>query len=75
MIASVITIPVSPFYPGHGLKIFFLPGLIGKPGISPCLLDTPVPQQYLETLQAHAGIEKLRGKGMAKRMQGISLVR
>ena len=74
MIASVITTTVPPFYYGHGLKIFFLAGLIGKPGIAPCLFNVTMSQQHLETLQAHAGIEKLRGKGVTKSMQGIPFV-
>jgi len=33
-----------------------------------------MPQQHLQALQAHPGIEQLCGKGMAKRMQGVSLM-
>jgi hypothetical protein len=71
----VIAITVPPLYLRHGLKILFLAGLIGQLGITPGLLNAPVTQQNLETLQTHAGVEKLRGKGVAKGMQGISLVR
>jgi len=62
---------IPPLDLQHGPEILFLPSLIGKPGITPCLLDAPVTQQRLETLQSHAGIEKLCGKGVAESMQGI----
>ncbi len=75
MITSVITMPVPLFYDGHGLKIFFLPGLVGEPGITPGLFNITVPQQHLETLQAHADIKKLCGESVTKGVQGIPLSR
>ena len=45
--------------------------LIREPCIAPRHIQRGMPHQWLETLDPHAGIEKLTGKGMPKGMQGI----
>jgi len=56
----------------HCTKILFFSGGIGKPGIPAGDIHTGMTQQLLETLKAHAGIEHLRGKGMAETVEGIA---
>jgi hypothetical protein len=69
-----MAIHLPPFYHRHGSEVFFFPGLVREPGITACHIQRAMPQQRLETLDPHPGIEKLAGKGMPKRMQGIPLM-
>ena len=56
MIESVMLMDGSFFDTCHGFIVFFFPGFIGQPGIAKGHLQAAVPQQLLQTLQAHAGI-------------------
>ena len=49
----------------HGPKILFFACIVRQPGIPAGHLNTAVPQKLLKTLQSHAGIQKLAGKGMS----------
>jgi len=69
-----MAINLPPFYNRHGSEVLFLPRLVRELRIAPRHIQRTVPHQRLETLNPHAGIEKLTGKGMAKRMQGIPLM-
>jgi len=66
---------LSPFDPGHGPKVFLLPSFVGQTCVSSSLLQITMPQQLLQTLQAHPGIQQLRGAGMPKTMQRIAPLR
>jgi hypothetical protein len=59
----------------HGFKVFFFPGSVRQLGIAKRHLQVAVPQQLLQTLDAHAGIEQLGGKGVPQTVQGVALVR
>jgi hypothetical protein len=69
-----MAIDATPFYHLHGTKVFFFPGIVGKPCIAPGHLNGAVTQELLQALQAHAGIEQFAGKGMSQTVKRISLV-
>lgn len=69
MIASVMSIHLTPFYNRHGPEVLFLSDLVRQPGIAPRHVERGMTDQRLNTLDPHAGIEKLTGKAMAKRIQ------
>jgi hypothetical protein len=65
MIALVMAIDPSTFDDCHGSKILFFACIIRQPGIPACHLNAAVAQKLLNTLQSHAGIQKLTGKCMS----------
>ena len=59
MITLVTSMYFTPLNDRHGLKIFFLPGLVRQPRILPCDFKAGMPQKLLQHLQPQARIQQL----------------
>ena len=75
MMASVIAIDASLLDDGHRPEVLLFAGGVGEPGIAPGHLDRAMPQERLQALQPHPGIEQLAGKGVPQAVQCVALVR
>jgi len=64
----------SFFDHSHGPEVLFFASCIREPGVSAGHLNILVTKKLLETFQAHPGVEKLRGKRMAKTMNRVTLL-
>ena len=64
----------TPFDDLHRAEVLPFAGRVGEPRIAAGYLDTAVAEDLLQTLQSHAGIEHLRGKGVAQLVDCVPLV-
>ena len=70
-----MAIGFSLFDDRHGPEVLFPAGVVRQPGVTPGHLDTAMPQELLQTLQAHASVQQLGGTGMPEAMQTVALMR
>src|SRR5664279_5530695 len=73
--AAVMAIGCPLFNDRHRPEVLFPAGVVRQLGVAPGHLDTAVPQELLQTLQTHAGVQQLGGTGVPETMQTIALMR
>src|SRR5208283_1415646 len=74
MIESIMATGRSFLNDCHCSEVFLLACLVGQPGVSSGYLKARVPQEMLQTLKPHPGIQELACKGVAETMDRIAFV-
>src|SRR4030042_4781954 len=73
---AVLMAMTLPFFDDrHRPEVLFPAGVVRQPGVAPGHLDAAVPQELLQALQAHAGVQQLGGTGVPETMEAITLRR